>query len=84
MVMFKLTESDKESLIKNNVLMVNNVIDEEVELVISFLENFRYQHDYLPGLYFERPIHWTEGYIQALDKIACFFKYGDVLSNVMV
>lgn len=79
--MIKLTESDKELILKNHVFPVAGITDEDVESVLWFLENFRYQHDYVQGLYFERPIDWTAGYIQALDKVACFFKYGDPLTN---
>jgi hypothetical protein len=83
MVKFTLSDSDKELILKNHVLPVAGVTDQDVESVLWFLENFRYQHGYKRGLYFERPINWTKGYIQALDKVACFFKYGDPLINEM-
>ena len=83
MVKFTLVDSDKEHILKNHVLPVAGVTDGDVETVLLFLENFKYQHGYKRGLYFERPQHWTKAYIQALDTVACFFKYGDPLINEM-
>lgn len=79
-----LTPSDKDLILKNHVLPVIDIIDDRIEVVTWFLDNFEYQHGYKRGLYLKRPKDWTKAYIQAVDKVVCFIKYDDVLSNVMV
>ena len=79
-----LTSSDKDLILKNHVLPVIDITDDRIEVVTWFLDNFEYQHGYKRGLYLKRPKDWTKAYIQAVDKVVCFIKYDDVLSNVMV
>jgi hypothetical protein len=81
MVQYKLTESDKEQILRDHVLPIHGVRDSDVEYVLGFLEAYRYHPKYRRGLYFNRPKNWTKAYVQAIDKIACFFKYGDDLNN---
>jgi len=84
MVKYTIAESDKELILQNHVLPVTGISDEQVEVVLQFLDNFQYQHGYKRGLYLKRPSDWTKAYIQAVDKVVCFIKYDDILSNIMV
>jgi hypothetical protein len=84
MAKYTLTPSDKDLILKNHVLPVIDIIDDRIEVVAWFLDNFKYQHGYKRGLYLKRPSDWTKAYIQAIDKVVCFIKYDDVLSNIMV
>jgi hypothetical protein len=81
MVQYKLTQSDKEQILKDHVFPVHGLTDYDVEYVLGFLEAYRYHSKYRRGLYFNRPKTWTKAYTQAVDKVACFFKYGDDLNN---
>jgi hypothetical protein len=81
MVQYKLTESDKEHIVRDHVLPVHGVRDYDVEYILGFLEAYRYHPKYQCGLYFNPPDTWTKAYTQAVDKVACFFKYGDDLNN---
>lgn len=81
MVQYKLTESDKEQILKDHVFPVHGLTDYDVEYVLGFLEAYKYHSKYQCGLYFKRPKTWTKAYRQAADKVACFFKYGDDLNN---
>ena len=81
MVQYKLTESDKEQILRDHVFPVKDLNDRDVEYVLGFLEAYRYHPKYRCGLYFNRPDNWTKAYAQAVDKIACYFKYGDDLHN---
>ena len=84
MAKYILTPSDKDLILKNHVLPAIDITDDRIEVVTWFLDNFEYQHGYKRGLYLKRPKDWTKAYIQAVDKVVCFIKYDDVLSNVMV
>ena len=84
MVKYTLAESDKELILQNHVLPVVGISDQDVDSILWFLDNFQYQPGYKPGLYFNRPADWTKAYTQAVDKVVCSLKYGDVLSNIMV
>ena len=81
MVQITLTPEDKEDILKDHVFSVKNLVDAEVEYILEFLEAYRYHPKYRRGIYFKRPENWTKAYAQAVDKIACFFKYGDHLNN---
>lgn len=81
MVQFTLTESDKEKILNDNVLTVKGLTDQDVEYVLGFLEAYRYHPEYKCSFYFNRPYSWTKAYAQAVDKVVCFFKYGDDLNN---
>jgi len=84
MAKYTLTSSDKDLILKNHVLPAIDIIDDRIEVIVWFLDNFEYQHGYKRGLYLKRPKDWTKAYIQAIDKVVCFLKYDDVLSNIMV
>ena len=81
MVQIRLTQEDKENILKDHVLPVHGVKDSDVEYILGFLDAYRYDPNYQPGLYFNRPDTWTKAYAQAVDKIACLFRYGDDLNN---
>ena len=81
MVQYKLTESDKENILKDNVFTVSDLRDYDVEYIIGFLNQYIYHKGYKRSFIIKRPKHWTKAYSQAVDKIECFFKYGDDLNN---
>ena len=81
MVKYILTDSDRDLIIKNHVLPVAGITEHDFNCILRFLHQFKYQHGYLRGLYFKRPKDWTKAYIQAVNKVVCFIKYGDPLIN---
>ena len=81
MVQYKLTLDDKEKILREHVFPVSDLNDHDVEYVIGFLEAYRYHPKYRRVMYSSRPKTWTKAYAQAVDKVACFFKYGDELNN---
>jgi len=81
MVQYTLSNSDKERLIDEFVLTVDGLSDEEFDHIYEFLDNFLYIKTYRKSLFLKRPKEWTKAYLQAADRISCFFKYGDSLSS---
>lgn len=81
MVKYMLTQKDKEHILNEYVFTVSGVSDADVEYILAFLDKYKYHYGYKPSFYFKRPKDWTPAYIQAIDKVVCFFKYGDYLNN---
>jgi len=81
MVLYTLTAEDKEKIMRDHVFSVDDLSDQDVEYVLGFLEAYRYDTTYRYGIYYKSPENWTLAYTQTVDKIACFFKYGDDLDN---
>jgi len=81
MVKYTLTQKDREIILNDYVLTVRGVSDFDVDYILAFLDKYKYQRCYKCSFYFKRPKDWTPAYTQALDKVVCFFKYGDDLNN---
>ena len=84
MVQTTLTRSDKAKILDDHVWTIANLKDDDIDLieyVIKFLDAFKYNRNYKLGLYADYPDTWTPAYAQAVNKVACFFKYGDELNN---